>query len=97
MEEVKRIVAKSEIIEEDDSKWPEPNADGRQELEILLDNKHIFFTVSDAAYSWWVVLDHQYDGWYPEECGSWGTSRVLLLGTGSEVLGHLHHLAPLQD
>ena len=39
MEEVKRIVAKSEII------------DGRQELEILLDNKHIFFTVSDAAYS----------------------------------------------
>ncbi|KAK8798247.1 hypothetical protein WA538_006042 [Blastocystis sp. DL] len=46
MEEVKRIVAKSEIIEEDDSKWPEPNADGRQELEILLDNKHIFFTCS---------------------------------------------------
>ena len=50
MEEVKRIVAKSEIIEEDDSKWPEPNADGRQELEILLDNKHIFFTVSGVAY-----------------------------------------------
>ena len=45
MDEVKRIVTKSEIIEEDDSKWPEPNTDGRQELEILLDNKHIFFTV----------------------------------------------------
>lgn len=45
MEEVKRIVSKSEIVEEDDSKWPEPNTDGRQELEILLDNKHIFFTV----------------------------------------------------
>ena len=51
MEEVKRIVTKSEIIEEDDSKWPEPNTDGRQELEILLDNKHIFFTVSDMVYS----------------------------------------------
>ena len=45
MDEVKRIVTKSEIIEEDDSKWPKPNTDGRQELEILLDNKHIFFTV----------------------------------------------------
>lgn len=58
MEEVKRIVTKSEIIEEDDSKWPEPNTDGRQELEILLNNKHIFFTVSDAAFSWCVVLNH---------------------------------------
>ena len=58
MEEVKRIVTKSEIIEEDDSKWPEPNTDGRQELEILLDNKHIFFTVSDVVSSWWVVLYH---------------------------------------
>lgn len=45
MEEVKRIVAKSEVINEDDSQWPEPNSDGRQELEILMDNKHIFFTV----------------------------------------------------
>lgn len=29
MEEVKRIVSKSEIVEEDDSKWPEPNTDGQ--------------------------------------------------------------------
>ena len=45
MAEVRRIVEKSEIIEEDDQYWPEPNIDGRQELEILIDNKHIFFIV----------------------------------------------------
>ena len=45
MEEVKRIVTKSEVVEEDDSQWPEPDVTGRQELEILINNKHIFFTV----------------------------------------------------
>ena len=45
MEEVKRIVEKSEVVNEDDSQWPEPNSDGRQELEILMNNQHIFFTV----------------------------------------------------
>lgn len=29
----------------DDAKWPEPNAAGTQELEIVLDNEHISFTV----------------------------------------------------
>ena len=29
----------------DDAKWPEPNASGTQELEIVLDNEHISFTV----------------------------------------------------
>jgi protein mago nashi len=31
---------------EDDSKWPEKNKDGRQELEIRLGNEHISFEVS---------------------------------------------------
>jgi protein mago nashi len=31
---------------EDDSKWPEKNRDGRQELEIRLGNEHISFEVS---------------------------------------------------
>ena len=45
MDEVRRIVEKSEIIQEDDENWPEPTTEGRQELEIILDNKHIFFLV----------------------------------------------------
>lgn len=45
MEELKRIVLNSEILNEDDSQWPEPNEDGRQELEILVNNTHIFYTV----------------------------------------------------
>ena len=45
MKEVERIVETSEIIKEDDTNWPQPDAKGRQELEIIKDNKHIFFTV----------------------------------------------------
>ena len=33
-------------IREDDTKWPEKNKDGRQELEIRLGNEHISFEVS---------------------------------------------------
>ncbi|PFH56683.1 hypothetical protein XA68_16141 [Ophiocordyceps unilateralis] len=43
VEEVKRIIRASEIIKEDDSKWPQKNKDGRQELEIRLGNDHISF------------------------------------------------------
>ncbi|KAI4155898.1 MAG: hypothetical protein LQ340_000678 [Diploschistes diacapsis] len=41
--EIKRIVKDSEIMKEDDSKWPEKNRDGRQELEIRMGNEHISF------------------------------------------------------
>lgn len=34
------------INREDDTKWPEKNKDGRQELEIRLGNEHISFEVS---------------------------------------------------
>ncbi|GMS95906.1 hypothetical protein PENTCL1PPCAC_18081, partial [Pristionchus entomophagus] len=44
MEELKRIVEDSEIMQEDDANWPEPDKVGRQELEILLNNEHISFT-----------------------------------------------------
>ncbi|KAG8412372.1 hypothetical protein J3458_014554 [Metarhizium acridum] len=43
VEEIKRIIKTSEIIKEDDSKWPQKNKDGRQELEIRLGNDHISF------------------------------------------------------
>jgi protein mago nashi len=41
--EIKRIIRESEIMKEDDSKWPQKNKDGRQELEIRLGNEHISF------------------------------------------------------
>ncbi|KAG5984624.1 Protein mago nashi [Claviceps digitariae] len=43
VDEIKRIIKTSEIIKEDDSKWPQKNKDGRQELEIRLGNDHISF------------------------------------------------------
>lgn len=59
--EIKRIVKESEILKyvsvvqlqsemltqfrEDDTKWPQKNKDGRQELEIRLGSEHISFEV----------------------------------------------------
>ncbi|KAI3558036.1 mago nashi [Colletotrichum lupini] len=43
VDEIKRIIKTSEILKEDDSKWPQKNKDGRQELEIRLGNDHISF------------------------------------------------------
>ncbi|RKF82300.1 Protein mago nashi-like protein 2 [Golovinomyces cichoracearum] len=43
VDEIKRIIKKSEIMKEDDSKWPQKNKDGRQELEIRLGSEHISF------------------------------------------------------
>lgn len=43
--EIKRIIKYSEIMKEDDSKWPQKNKDGRQELEIRLGTDHIQFEV----------------------------------------------------
>ncbi|KAJ1334228.1 protein mago nashi [Microdochium nivale] len=43
IDEIRRIVKTSEIMKEDDGKWPQKNKDGRQELEIRLGNEHISF------------------------------------------------------
>jgi hypothetical protein len=45
IQEIKRIIKDSEIMKEDDTKWPQKNKDGRQELEIRLGNEHISFEV----------------------------------------------------
>ena len=44
--EVKRILEVSEILKEDDAAWPEPDAAGRQELEIVMGGEHVSFTCS---------------------------------------------------
>ncbi|KAK6369567.1 Protein mago nashi [Exophiala oligosperma] len=41
--EIKRIIKDSEIMKEDDSRWPQKNKDGRQELEIRVGSDHIQF------------------------------------------------------
>ncbi|GJC80510.1 mago nashi protein [Colletotrichum tofieldiae] len=50
IDEIKRIIKTSEIMKEDDSKWPQKNKDGRQELEIRLGNDHISFEVGDGGF-----------------------------------------------
>lgn len=49
LEEVKRIIRESEITKEDDKDWPQPDKVGRQELEIVMGNDHISFTVIDYS------------------------------------------------
>ena len=44
LQELRRIVIDSKILAEDDTKWPKPDKVGKQELEVLLDNKHISFS-----------------------------------------------------
>ncbi|KFD52280.1 hypothetical protein M514_06843 [Trichuris suis] len=44
VEAIRDRVRTSEIFEEDDSVWPEPNRLGAQELEIVMDDHHISFT-----------------------------------------------------
>ncbi|SNX83721.1 probable mago nashi protein [Melanopsichium pennsylvanicum] len=43
VDELRRIVEDSEIMREDDAKWPKKNSTGRQELEVRLDKEHISF------------------------------------------------------
>jgi protein mago nashi len=50
--EIKRIIKDSEIMKEDDSKWPQKNKDGRQELEIRLGNEQISFEVGTESLVW---------------------------------------------
>jgi len=38
------------LTREDDTKWPQKNKDGRQELEIRIGNDHISFEVSPRSF-----------------------------------------------
>jgi protein mago nashi len=46
MNELKKIIEESRIMEQDDADWPFPDRVGRQELEVVLGNEHISFTTS---------------------------------------------------
>ena len=47
VQEMKHIIKESEIMREDDSKWPSKNKDGMQELAIKIGKDSISFQVSD--------------------------------------------------
>jgi protein mago nashi len=51
IKELRKIIEDSEILKEDDDKWPEPNNEGRQELEIVLNNEHVSFATSKIGTS----------------------------------------------
>ncbi|KAG9295651.1 hypothetical protein G9A89_002969 [Geosiphon pyriformis] len=51
MKELRKIIQDSEIMKEDDARWPKKNVVGRQELEIRLGNEHISFEASDIDES----------------------------------------------
>lgn len=46
LDELRRIVEDSEIMDEDDRLWPDPDRVGRQELEIVFGDQHISFTTT---------------------------------------------------
>ena len=46
VQEFKRIIEDSDIVQEDDSMWPQADRIGRQELEIVHGETHISFTTS---------------------------------------------------
>eukprot|EP00803_Ostreobium_quekettii_P006740 evm.model.scf_462.2 EVM.evm.TU.scf_462.2 scf_462:8629-11268(-) len=46
IDELKRMIEKSEIMKEDDTNWPHPDRVGRQELEVVLGKEHISFSTT---------------------------------------------------
>lgn len=89
---------------EDDSKWPEKNKDGRQELEIRLGNEHISFEVRCVTHqpgeSLLMLDTPDCEDWFfgrrHRICGSRGPTGILLFGTGSQSACFLADIPPLQ-
>lgn len=83
---------------EDDKLWPMPDRVGRQELEIVMGNEHISFTVSRLSSVLNLVLDfltHVIDSKdrlisrRTRKQGSRRTASLLLSDSGSKVSGVL--------
>jgi protein mago nashi len=52
VQQIRQLVEESEIMKEDDAKWPKKNVVGRQELEIRIGNEHISFEVCIGHGLW---------------------------------------------
>ena len=46
LEELRRIIDESNVMNADDGAWPEPDKVGRQELEVVIGEEHISFTTT---------------------------------------------------
>ncbi|KAG8339501.1 putative Mago nashi protein [Trypanosoma vivax] len=46
LEEIKRLIIASKVLDCDDERWPQPDRNGRQELEIRLGDTHISFVTN---------------------------------------------------
>jgi protein mago nashi len=51
VDELRRIVRQSGVMQTDDSNWPVPDRGGRQELEIVIDGQHISFATNKISTS----------------------------------------------
>ena len=95
MEEIKRIVRESEVMKADDAKWPEPDAVGRQELEVVLDGEHISFTCSKVGSLSDIAATAETGD--PVRCGggaSWRAARDLRHCTDTRLPPPLPPFAP---
>lgn len=62
IDELKRIIADSEIMKEDDNNWPAPDRVGKQELEIVLGSDHISFNTTKLGSVLQVQQSNDPDG-----------------------------------
>lgn len=46
LDELKRLVQSCEVLKEDDNLWPQPSRVGMQELEVMIDDMHVSFSLS---------------------------------------------------
>ena len=67
LDELKRVIEDSEIMQEDDALWPPPDRVGRQELEIVMGDEHISFStskigslvdVNQSKYGFFLIIDN---------------------------------------
>lgn len=111
MKELKKIIQESEVMKEDDSQWPEPDRVGRQELEIVMGDTHISFTVRIELISLLknLVASGHLFRLLTIDCKDWlvvgctekrrsrGSPCVLLSGARLEMSGVFAHFAAFQN
>lgn len=49
LDEIKRLVIESKILQVDDALWPEPDRNGRQELEVRIGGTHVSFVTNKIS------------------------------------------------
>lgn len=62
IDEIKKIIKESTIMQQDDAKWPKPDHNGCQELEIAYQNEHISFCTSKIGSSFDVQKSQDPEG-----------------------------------